>query len=246
MGTKTEISWTDATWNPVRGCSIVSPGCANCYAMNVSHRFSGPGQPYEGLTKKTSSGPKWTGTLRLMTDALALPAGWKKPRRIFVNSMSDLFHPGVPDEFIDRVFAVMKTESRHTFQVLTKRPERMRAYCHVRAVPGNVWLGVSVEDFNRVWRVYTLQGTDCPHRFVSFEPLLGPLGDVDLDGIDWVIVGGESGPGARAMHLDWVRDIRDECTESEILFHFKQWGGAKKSKHGRELDGREWLGMPAV
>lgn len=305
----TDIAWTDRTWNPVRGCSVVSPGCHSCYAMKQAHRFSGPGQPYEGLTKLTArSGPQWTGQIRLVEEALLEPLKWRKPARVFVNSMSDLFHEGVPDAFIDQVFAVMALAPRHTFQVLTKRPERMRDYfapgkyrdvkvadaakvlhrqvrpfalpdesifearpvafnlpwmIHAWPLP-NVWLGVSVEDQQRAdERIPLLLQTPAAVRFISAEPLLGPVdlvmplraycptcdcyllgqrmgapyfgndpyhGRVDewcgttSTHLDWVIVGGESGPGARPMCVSWVRNIVHDCAEAKVPCFVKQLG----------------------
>ena len=264
----TSIEWTEETWNPVTGCTKVSPGCQHCYAERFSERFRGvPGHPYE------------TGfDVTLRPERLAKPLGWKKPRRVFVNSMSDLFHEDVPDEFIDRVFVVMSMTGRHTFQVLTKRAERMRDYCSSPATVGrivtdsvevldgidvkwtlshhedgfrgirwpNVWLGVSVEDQKRAdERIPLLLETPAAVRFVSAEPLLGPVdfGEA-LDQIDWVIVGGESGPGARPMNPDWVRSIRDQCQFVEVPFFFKQWGGRTPKANGNTLDGHQYQEYP--
>ena len=308
MGKSTEIEWTDATWNPIRGCSRVSEGCRNCYAERQAHRFSGAGQPYEGLTQLVNGHPVWTGKVELVEKHLLDPLKWglavqacadcgtrtfcdsekhcpsarPRPRRIFVNSMSDLFHPNVPDEWIDRIFAVMAMCPQHTFQVLTKRPERMHAYCtddsSIRRVIGaaeliaftlgatvegrvwnnpdgfsgicipNVHLGVSVEDQATAdERIPLLLRTPAAVRFVSAEPLLVAIflrdewmrEDIyDDDAIvhrwlDWVICGGESGPGARPMHPDWVRGLRDQCVAAGVPFFFKQWGewGPKKFQH---------------
>lgn len=307
MADQTPIEWTDATWNPVRGCSRISPGCGGpnhqggCYAEKIAARFSGPGQPFEGFAERGAYGGRWTGKMALVDDMLTLPLRWKKPRRIFVNSMSDLFHENLPDEAIDKVFAVMALAPQHTFQVLTKRADRMRAYmtgqtlpkvhphwgyrrdaihaflcsrddifggpfdhlvsCRARIGNGgwplpNVWLGVSAEDQSRAdERVPELLATPAAKRFISAEPLLGPLdlwnGDPDPRlgghqatktflgewwergddpkgpprfGVDWVIVGGESGSGARSMHPNWVRSLRDQCDVAEVPFFFKQWG----------------------
>ena len=298
MSAISKIEWTDRTWNPVRGCSIVSPGCVNCYAMKQAHRFSGPGRAYEGLTKQTKAGPQWNGDIRLVEEALMEPLSWRKPARVFVNSMSDLFHEGVPDEFIDRVFAVMHLAERHTFQILTKRANRMQEYVTSRTecdpshvaiwteqgprqrdgvsdglkyrVPWplpNVWLGVSAEDQQRAdERIPLLLQTPAAVRFVSAEPLLGP---VDLmrwmphqaayrihapsrsgkqqsqcvecgrvtagferecrtiemgDGPDWVIVGGESGPGARPCGVAWMRGIVQQCQSAGVSVFLKQLG----------------------
>lgn len=291
MGQVTGIEWTDRTWNPVRGCSLKSRGCTNCYAMKMAHRFSGPGQPYEGLTRPGVHGPTWTGKVRPVPEALGEPLRWRKPSRVFVNSMSDLFHEGVPFDFIDRVFGIMAWCRKHTFQILTKRPERMARYFRERTLNDvytniirladrepahepspldqlrgvfrvidrwevedgyevrcgpprswplpNVWLGVSCEDQETAdRRIPTLLSIPAAIRFVSAEPLLGPI---DLDArealcadwrrritigtyLDLVIVGGESGPGARPMHPAWARSLRDQCVRSKTAYFFKQWG----------------------
>jgi protein gp37 len=273
----TKIEWTDTTWNPIRGCSRVSEGCRNCYAEKIAYRFSGFGQPYEGLARITNGHPQWTGKVQIVENHLLDPLKWKKPKRIFVNSMSDLFHENVPDEWLDRIFAVMALCPQHTFQVLTKRPERMLEYFRsfyqrdaevrgfatcvwvaenvpkpeqdwierliIRIPQGlpNVWLGVSVENQRTAdERIPPLLQTPAAVRFISAEPLLGP---VDLErggfsllqpvisssgvrwpGLNWVIVGGESGLGARPMHPDWVRKLRDQCRAAKVPFFFKQWG----------------------
>jgi len=300
MSANTTIEWATKTWNPLRGCSKVSEGCRNCYAIRQAHRFSGPGKPYEGLTKRTAAGVNWTGKIRLVPEVLDEPLKWRNPERVFVNSMSDLFHSEVPDEFIDQVFAVMALAPQHTFQILTKRPERMLRYmnapdrdeaightamylyekfggrgdCSLAAglihgpgritnLPGttdhpkawplpNVWLGVSVEDQRAADEcIPLLLQTPAAVRFLSCEPLLGPVdltripvynvgalhncdalrgyggwGDFDRWNyrVHWVIVGGESGTGARPMHPDWVRSIRDQCLDAGVPFFFKQWG----------------------
>jgi protein gp37 len=239
----TTIEWTDATWNPTRGCSRISPGCKNCYAERIAARFSGAGLPYEGLARITPSGARWSGELRVIEDDLDQPLHWKKPRRIFVNSMSDLFHEAIDDEEIDAIFSVMALAEHHTFQVLTKRSERMFGYFERRtsiryhgtvgstaidvdrALPlPNVWLGVSVEDSERRTRIKHLRGVPAAVRFLSMEPLLEHPGKLNLDGIAWVIAGGESGPGARPMHPSWARAIRDQCMAARVPFFFKQWG----------------------
>lgn len=308
MGDKSAIEWTDATWNPVTGCSRVSPGCENCYAERLAGGRLRNSPRYQGTAEATAAGPRWTGELRFHTDVLELPLRWTKPRRVFVNSMSDLFHEDIPDEFVDRVFAVMGLASSHTFQVLTKRPERMRKYVEslisgqrkvgdalraleregifdrlalasafgVEAGSGegdppytpfpNLWLGVSVEDQERYdVRVPELIETPAAVRFISLEPLLGPIdfmdgptspdstmapwSELDLGQIHWVIAGGESGPGARPMHPDWVRSIRDECTASSVPFFFKQWGewapmpGSGHGGHGW-MDSVGWWSRP--
>lgn len=314
MSGNSSIEWTDATWNPVRGCSIVSKGCTNCYAMKFAHRFSGPGKAFAGLTTLSKGGPVWNGKIKLVPEMLDQPMRWKQPRRIFVNSMSDLFHEDIPDEFIDRVFAVMALSPQHTFQILTKRPGRMKEWFEERwqgtpaqriefeglppldipaggetgregqveeaceeflqafklADPGkkhlwtpegsckamqwkwplpNVWLGVSVEDQKTAdERIPLLLQTPAAVRWISAEPLLGPVsfrwakwhnyypegwrergesqGHLDgMKGIDWIVVGGESGPGARPMNPEWPRAIRDQCVAAGVPFFFKQWGG---------------------
>ena len=250
----TTIEWTDETWNPIRGCSAVSPGCENCYAQLMAHRFSGPGKAYEGLTRLTGHGPKWTGRIRVVPTKLEEPLHWRKPRKIFVNSMTDIFHKDVPMDFIDAIVEVMRKADWHRFQVLTKRAERFPEIDRlIGKWPENVWMGVSVENDDYTDRIDLLRTSAAAVKFLSLEPLLGPLPDLDLDRIDWVIVGGESGPGARRMNADWVRDIRDQCVEQGVAFHFKQWGaygpdGVKRHKkeNGRILDGRTWDGWPLV
>ncbi len=305
MSTATSIQWTDATWNPLRGCTPVSPGCLNCYAMKQAHRFSGPGGAYEGLTKLTTKGPRWTGAIRLVPEALEEPLRWRKPRRVFVNSMSDLFHEDVPDVFIDRVFLVMARARMHTFQILTKRPARMADYrirlCSIATrewtaarllemFPGelfsvaaidwissalhrrtssplpNVWLGTSVEDQQRAdERIPHLLRTPAALRFLSCEPLLGPLdlrpfdwlvppnpdplpldGNFRIKGIYWVIVGGESGPGARPFNIAWAESIIEQCRAAAAPCFVKQLGrlpykqelGDPKSKRIRLSDSK--------
>jgi protein gp37 len=230
----TNIEWTDATWNPVRGCTKISPGCKHCYAERFAERFRGvPGHPFEqGFD------------LRLVPGKLDEPLGVKKPQRIFVNSMSDLFHEGVPVEYIRQVFDVMNKANWHEYQVLTKRAERLQDLNGVIKWAPHIWMGVSVENSNSVWRIDHLRRTDAHVKFLSIEPLLGPMRKLNLDGIDWVIVGGESGPGARPMKKEWVIDIRDQCVRSDVAFFFKQWGGVFKKKTGRELVGRTWDEMP--
>jgi protein gp37 len=234
MADGSAIEWTDATWNPVRGCTKVSPGCKHCYAETFAERFRGvPGHPFEqGFD------------LRLVPEALELPLKWRASRRIFVNSMSDLLHENVPDEYIARVFDVMRRASQHNFQVLTKRAARMAELASKLQVPDNVWMGVSVETENYVERVDELRRVRAVVRFLSVEPLLGPIPKLNLRGIRWVIVGGESGPRARPMMVEWVRDIRDRCLASQVPFFFKQWGGVRKHVTGRVLDGRTWDEMP--
>jgi protein gp37 len=232
------IEWTDATWNPVTGCTKVSEGCANCYAERLAERFRGiKGHPYEqGFD------------LRLWPERLAQPLRWKSPRRIFVNSMSDLFHHAIPREFLVRVFQVMETADWHTYQVLTKRSSLMRDFVNERyqrtSAPSHIWLGVSVEDPAALTRVRHLQETAARVRFISAEPLLGPLGELDLMGIHWVIVGGESGPDFRPMEAEWARAIRDQCLKAGVAFFFKQWGGLRPTSGGHLLDDRAWTEYP--
>ena len=239
-----KIEWTESTWNPVRGCTRVSEGCRFCYAERIAARFSGKGMAYEGLAKNTKAGPRWTQQVILVPELLNEPLKWKKPRRIFVNSMSDLFHEKVELPYIQKVFAVMEKADRHQFQVLTKRAERLLEFNSKLPWPTNVWMGVSVEDERVTDRIEALRQTDAHIKFLSLEPLLGALPNLDLSGIDWVIVGGESGPGARDMEKKWVIDIREQCADADVAFFFKQWGGKRKSKTGRELEGRTYDEMP--
>jgi protein gp37 len=239
MSLSSKIEWTDATWNPVRGCTKISPGCANCYAKTFAERFRGvPDHPFEqGFD------------LRLVPEKLAEPFKWSAKRRIFVNSMSDLFHPGVPDAFIAKVAAVMRAADWHTYQVLTKRPDRMRKLLRgplrEAAKCQHVWWGVSVENRRHgLPRIDILRESGAAMKFLSIEPLLEDLGDFDLTGIDWVIVGGESGPRARPLDRQWVVRIRDLCASFEVPFFFKQWGGVRKSQYGRELDKRTYDEFP--
>ena len=239
-----KIEWTESTWNPVRGCTRVSEGCRFCYAERIAARFSGKGMAYEGLAENTKAGPRWTQQVILVPELINEPLKWKKPRRIFVNSMSDLFHEKVELSDIQKVFAVMEKADRHQFQILTKRAERLLAFNAKLPWPPNVWMGVSVEDNRVTDRIDALRQTDAHIKFLSLEPLLGALPNLELDGIDWVIVGGESGPGARDMKKKWVIDIRDQCADARVDFFFKQWGGKRKSKTGRELEGRTYDAMP--
>lgn len=244
---ETTIEWTDATWNPVAGCTVLSPGCSNCYAMRMAARLGAMGsQKYAGLTRKSGKRAVWTGKIVVDEQSLAAPLSWSKPRMIFVNSMSDLFHSEVPVEFIHKVWGVMATARHHTFQILTKRPERLAELCADLPTLANVWLGTSVEDAHHLWRLEKLKSVSAAVRFVSFEPLLGPIIGVDLRGIDWAIVGGESGPKARPMYHAWVEDIRLACERAGTAFFFKQWGGANKKRTGRTLNGRTWDALPGV
>jgi len=230
MSDKSGIEWTDATWNPVTGCTKISHGCDNCYAETFAERWRGlKDHHYEqGFD------------LKLWPDRMSIPLRWSRPRKIFVNSMSDLFHKDVPSDFIEWVFSIMKKCPLHTFQVLTKRSERMKLFNWRR----NMWAGTSVESKNYQFRIDRLRETNAETKFLSLEPLLGPLDNLNLDSIGWVIVGGESGPGARPMEESWVREIRDQCIEQSVPFFFKQWGGVNKKKTGRLLDGREYNEMP--
>ena len=234
MAVKSSIEWTEATWNPSTGCDALSPGCENCYAERMSHRLKAMGQ------KKYSNGFQLT----LHPATLDLPLKWKRPQRIFVNSMSDLFHHDVPIEYIQRVFATMTQAHWHQFQVLTKRSGRLLALSDKIDWPANVWMGVSVESARYKTRVDHLRKTGAAVKFLSLEPLLGPLGPLDLKGIDWVIVGGESGPVARPMRPEWVLDIRLQCERANVPFFFKQWGGVQKKRTGRKLNGRTYDEMP--
>lgn len=240
MSTTTQIEWTDATWNPVTGCSKITPGCDFCYAERFSERFRGvPGHPFESGFDLT-----------LRPERLQQPLNWRQPRRIFVNSMSDLFHKEVPTRFIDAVFDTMEGADWHSFQVLTKRSSLMVRYLRGRygrgVAPLHIWLGVSVEDQQNAVRVKHLRAAQASVKFVSFEPLLGPVGKVDLTGMDWAIVGGESGPRARPMAEEWAIDIRDQCRAAKVAFFFKQWGGIRPKSGGRLLCGREWNEYPTA
>jgi protein gp37 len=243
-----DIEWTDATWNPVAGCAMVSPGCTNCYAMRMAARLEAMGMAkYRGTTRKSGGRAIWTGKLVFDEASLAVPLAWRKKRRIFVNSMSDLFQDGVPAEFLARIWKTMANAHWHEFQILTKRPRRMARILGGKrfgTLP-NVWLGTSVEDAKVLDRIDALRATPAAIRFVSFEPLLGALGAVDLRDIHWAIVGGESGPGARPIERRWIEDIRDACRRRNVAFLFKQWGGANKKAAGRLLDGRTWDEYPA-
>jgi protein gp37 len=245
----TSIEWTDATWNPVAGCAVLSAGCTNCYAMRMAARLEAMGvEKYSGLTRKTGGRAKWTGKIALDEASLSVPAKWSKPRRVFVNSMSDLFHEDVPVEFIRRVWDVMAATPRHTYQILTKRPDRMLEVLSEPefAVLPNVWLGTSVEDDRVIHRLDDLRRVPASIRFVSFEPLIGSVGAADLSGIHWAIVGGESGPKARPMDPVWVDEIADMCAETGAAFFFKQWGGPNKKATGRLYQGRTWDFLPEM
>lgn len=234
MSTNSSIEWTESTWNPVTGCSKISTGCKHCYAERMTKRLVAMGQ------QNYRNGFEVT----LHPHALELPLRLRKPQVIFVNSMSDLFHEEVPLDFIQQVFGVMNRATHHTFQVLTKRAERLRDLSYALPWPENVWMGVSVETARYKDRIDALRAVPAAVRFLSLEPLLGDLGEMELAGIDWVIVGGESGPGARPMKEDWVLKIKAQCEEQEVPFFFKQWGGVWKKKSGRTLLGRTWDQMP--
>jgi protein gp37 len=243
----TSIEWTDVTWNPVAGCSVISPGCTNCYAMRMAARLEAMGvKKYAGLTRRSGCRFVWNGNIRLDRGSLDIPTSWRSPKMIFVNSMSDLFHDGVPDEYISEVWAVMQQTPRHTYQILTKRPDRMLRVTETLPNLPNVWLGTSVENEDYLCRLDDLRKVTATIRFVSFEPLLSSVGKPDLNGIHWAIVGGESGPNARPIKQTWVKSIRSACRRSDTAFFFKQWGGPNKSKTGRTLDGRVWNEYPRL
>lgn len=246
MSDNSTIEWTDATWNPVTGCARVSAGCDHCYAVRGSYRLEKMGQEkYAGLTVLNGRGDRhFNGTVRCHEEALDRPERWTRPRMIFVNSMSDLFHRDVPKTFIQKVFDVMAGHPQHTFQVLTKRPERAASVAADLDWTKNIWLGTSVEDSSVVERVRILQKIPAKVRFLSVEPLLGPIPRLPLRNIHWVIAGGESGSAARPMSIDWVRQIRDRCADRGVPFFFKQWGGVNKKARGRVLDGRIWDELP--
>jgi protein gp37 len=237
MATSTAIEWTDTTWNPVTGCTKISAGCDNCYAERFAERFRGvQGHPFE------------TGfDLALRPERLTQPLAWKRPRMIFVNSMSDLFHKAIPAAHVGAVFDTMERADWHIYQVLTKRSSLLRKFINARyksSAPAHMWFGVSVENARATSRIAHLQATRTAVRFLSIEPLIAPVGLLDLHGIEWVIVGGESGPGARPMRAEWVTAIRDQCIAAGVAFFFKQWGGRSPKSGGRLLDGREWNQCP--
>jgi protein gp37 len=243
----TSIEWTDATWNPVAGCTVLSPGCTNCYAMRMAARLDAMGmEKYRGLTRKSGGRAKWTGKIRLDRVALDIPTKWRKPRRIFVNSMSDLFHDSVPAEFVAAVWSVMQATPQHTYQILTKRPGRMAECTRTLPVLANVWLGTSVESADYLGRIDDLRNVAAAVRFISFEPLLGSVVAADLRGVHWAIVGGESGPRSRPMLEEWVDEIETACRESGTAFFFKQWGGVRKKTSGRIYRDRTFDEMPTV
>jgi len=241
------IEWTDKTWNPVAGCAIITSGCTNCYAMRMAARLDAMGiEKYQGLTRKSGGRSVWTGKINCDEASLVTPAKWKKPRNIFVNSMSDLFHPDVSFEFVEKVWSVMESTPQHTYQILTKRPGRMARFTQERTGNSlaNVWLGTSVEKADVVQRIDQLRETYASIRFVSFEPLIGSVGDVDLTNIHWAIVGGESGPNSRPMDKTWVAEIERQCRVYDAAFFFKQWGGKNKKATGRTYKGQTWNEFP--
>jgi len=251
MAENSGIEWTEATWNPVAGCTPVSPGCLNCYAARMALRLErmdkGRTRKYVGTASRSRDGrPVFTGVVNLDRASLDLPKTWRLGRVIFVNSMSDLFHEEVPDSFIREVFEVMEACPQHTFQVLTKRPERLVEMARSLPWPEHVWMGTSVETAKYYDRIRLLQRVPAAVRFLSCEPLLGPLRRMPLKGIGWVIVGGESGPGARPMEGSWVLEIKRQCEEKGVPFFFKQWGGVNKKAAGRELEGRTWDDVPTT
>jgi protein gp37 len=243
----TAIEWTDATWNPVAGCTVISPGCTNCYAMRMAARLEAmPVEKYSGLTRRSGGRSVWTGKIRLDEKALDTPRGWKRPKRIFVNSMSDLFHEGVAEDFIERVWRVMQETPRHTYQILTKRPERMAEVTRRLVVLKNVWLGTSVENADYIDRIDQLRRVRAAVRFISFEPLIGSVASADLREIQWAIVGGESGPRARPMLEQWVDEIEAICRQHKAAFFFKQWGGKNKKAAGRAYRGSTYDELPTL
>lgn len=235
MADRSQIEWTHATWNPVTGCDKVSPGCAHCYAETFAERFRGvPSHPYEqGFD------------LKLWPDRLTIPLTWKRPRLVFVNSMSDLFHEAIPFEFVSEIFRTMKQADWHTFQILTKRADRLAELAPTLDWPANVWMGVSIENRRFVNRADRLRTVPAAVRFISAEPLLGPLDGLNLGGIAWLIAGGESGPRHRTVRVEWLRALRDQCQRERVPFFFKQWGGTTSKAGGRVLDGRQWSEMPS-
>jgi protein gp37 len=235
MAQNSEIEWTEVTWNPVTGCSRISSGCQHCYAERIAYRFAG----MYGYPERPNHFD-----VKLRPERLGQPLRWKKPRVVFVNSMSDLFHEKVPFSFIQEVLTVMRTASEHTFQVLTKRSRRLLDLNEQIDWPANVWMGVTVENEDCLFRVDHLRHTDASIKFISFEPLLGPIDRLDLDGLDWVIVGGESGPKCRPLRKEWIMYIKQRCEEASVPFFFKQWGGVRRKQAGRELEGRTWDAMP--
>lgn len=251
---ESRIEWTDATWNPVAGCSIVSAGCTNCYAMEMARRLQAMGvEKYQGLTRRSGKRTIWKGMVREDHAALEIPLRWKRPRKIFVNSMSDLFHDGVSDSFITDIWAIMKMTPHHHYQILTKRPERMAKFVQscAREILPNVWLGTSIENAAVAGRAEALRAVPAKIRFVSFEPLIGSVGTIDLSEVHWAIVGGESGRSARPIKEKWIDEIYEQCALHDVAFFFKQWGTwgednkrRSKKENGREYRGKTWNDMP--
>lgn len=244
---ETQIEWTDATWNPVAGCSVISAGCTNCYAIEMARRLEAMGVgKYAGLVRQSGKRTVWNGIAREDHLSLAIPHRWKKPRKIFVNSMSDLFHDLVSDAFILDVWQVMRDTPRHNYQILTKRPERMAALLstRIKVILPNVWLGTSIEKSDVVERIDHLREVPAAIRFISFEPLIGPVGDINLNGIHWAIVGGESGRSARPIREEWIDEIHNQCVAQKTAFFFKQWGtwGKDNKRRSKKANGREYLG----
>lgn len=236
MSVNSSIEWTEATWNPVTGCTKISPGCVNCYAERMAKRLKAMGQyNYRNEFKLTEH-----------ENSLQIPLTWKSPKTVFVNSMSDLFHEKVSTDFILKVFDIMNKACWHTYQVLTKRSDRLSQLNSLLPWNENIWMGVSVENDEYLYRIDHLRYTNADIKFISFEPLLGPMGDINLSNVDWVIIGGESGPGARPMKKEWVEEIREQCLYSQVPFFFKQWGGFNKKKYGRKLNGRTWDETPNI
>jgi protein gp37 len=243
----TTIEWTDATWNPVAGCAVISPGCTNCYAMRMAARLEAMAvEKYSGLTRKSGGRAVWTGKIRLDESALDVPRKWKRAKRIFVNSMSDLFHEGVSEHFVGQVWRVMQETPQHTYQILSKRPDRMVEITERLPILRNVWLGTSVENSEYLERIDHLRRVRAAVRFVSFEPLIGSVAGADLRDIHWAIVGGESGPRARSMLEQWVDEIEALCRQHRTAFFFKQWGGKNKKAAGRRYRGATFDEMPAL
>jgi protein gp37 len=243
MADRSAIEWTEATWNPTTGCDRISAGCDNCYALGLAKRLKSMGNPkYQTDGDPRTSGPGFG--LQVHESSLDIPHRWATPRVVFVNSMSDLFHARVPDDFVRRVFDVMASTPRHTYQVLTKRPIRLARMSQELPWPENVWMGVSVETMKQAWRVNRLREIPAAVRFVSAEPLLGSLDALDLNGIDWLLAGGESGPNHRPMDPEWVRELKQACSDTGVAFFFKQWGGRTPKAQGRKLDGSTYNEMP--
>lgn len=247
MSTNSHIEWTDVTWNPVAGCSIASSGCSNCYAMRMAARLQAMGhEKYRGTTRKSGGRYVWTGRVNVDEFSLSAPLEWRKPKRIFVNSMSDLFHPDVPNKFIQRVWQTMIRCPQHHFQILTKRPDRMAAMFALELIQAehHIWVGTSIESAEVTDRVKHLASINGATRFISFEPLIGEIKDIDLKGIHWAIVGGESGPRARLMEEKWVERLLEICRRDDVAFFFKQWGGRNKKAAGRMLNDRTYDEFP--